>query len=263
MYDHTQQRDGGLLQPQRRERILEQVQESRQVYASDLAEKLGVSTYTIRRDLDEMAEAGLLERVHGGAVLRSSTSRTFDERQHESLVQKRQSAHAALALLKPNQIVVVDGGSTAAIFAESIPMNFPATFVTHAPYIAMKLIERSPAEVITIGGRLDPLSRASVGSKTVDSFRSIAADLCILGVWGLSVEGGIVSPYYEESLVRKTMIESSQQVVGLAIGSKLGTNGAFTIGPITALTHLSVESGVEAESLRPYAKAGIKVLRES
>jgi DeoR/GlpR family transcriptional regulator of sugar metabolism len=253
--------DDNLLKAQRHERILGLLAERGQVQASALSELFGVSSYTVRRDLDELAEGGRLERVHGGAVLASTVPKTFEGRQSQGLAEKAESARAAMQLLEPSQLVIVDGGSTAQAFVDALPRGYPATFITHSPAIASTLITRDPAEVVLIGGRLDPFSRTAVGSTAVAAYRGISADLCVLGVWGINLTQGISSPYYEESLVRATMVEAANQVVGLAISAKLGTGGPFTVAPADALTHLAVEQATPESQTEPYSDAGIKILR--
>jgi DeoR/GlpR family transcriptional regulator of sugar metabolism len=225
-----------------------------------LADTFSVSSYTIRRDLDELAESGLLQRVHGGAVLSSSVPRSYRERQQQAVPEKEESARAALTLLEPEQIVLIDGGSTALMVVAHLPTNYPATFVTHTPAIAAALIEREPAEVVSIGGRMDRFSHASVGASTVDAYREITADLCLLGIWGINAKDGICSPYYEEALVRSAMVNAADKVVGLAIGEKLGTGGGFHVAPAGDLTHLAVESHVDRRLLDPFRELGISVL---
>jgi DeoR/GlpR family transcriptional regulator of sugar metabolism len=254
--------EDNLLKAQRHERILALLKESGQVHAAALGEAFSVSGYTIRRDLDELAEAGLLKRVHGGAVLASPVAKTYDERQRQDLAEKKQSATAALSRLRENQLVLVDGGSTAALFAEAVPSNYPATFVTHSPTVAGILIARAPAEVVVIGGRLDPFSRVAVGAATVQAYARLSADLCVLGLGGINAGQGIFTPYYEESLVRAAMIDAANEVVALAIADKLGTGGAFQVAPSNALTHLAVEDDTPVALTRPFEELGLKVLRQ-
>jgi DeoR/GlpR family transcriptional regulator of sugar metabolism len=250
-----------LLRSQRQERILALLRTQGQVHASALAETFGVSGYTIRRDLDELAEAGHLERVHGGAVPRSPVQRTFGARQQQFVTEKAQSARAALTLLEPEHVVILDGGSTAALFAQALPDHYPATFLTHVPSIAATLIEKQPAEVVAIGGRVDPFSRSAVGASAVEAYRGVTADLCVLGIAGLSAAAGISSPYYEEALVRTAMIAAADKVVGLAVGAKLGTVGAFHVAAADSLTHLAVERDVDDALLQPFRDLGIAVVQ--
>lgn len=253
--------DDNLLRSGRHDRILGLLRARGQVQASALADTFSVSSYTIRRDLDELADAGLLERVHGGAVLSSTVPRSYQERQEQSVTEKDQSARAAISLLEPDQIVIVDGGSTALRFVSHLPLHYPATFVTNTPAVAAALVDREPAEVISIGGRVDRFSHAAVGPTAVDALRNVTADLCVLGIWGITASDGISSPYYEEALVRSVMANAADKVVGLAVGEKLGTGGGFNVAPATALTHLAVEPGVDEELLHPFRELGIEILQ--
>jgi DeoR/GlpR family transcriptional regulator of sugar metabolism len=253
--------EDNLLRAQRHQRILGLLKASGQVHAAVLGGLFGVSAYTIRRDLDELADSGWLKRVHGGAVLASSVPRTFDGRSGQGLAEKAQSAAAALTLLEPDQVVIVDGGSTGALLVDALPPNYPATFVTHSPAIASALIARTPGEVVLLGGRVDPSSRAAVGGTTVEAYGRLSADLCLLGTWGVNLTQGVVSPYYEEALVRSAMVGAANLVVGLAVSEKLGTGGPYTVAPISALTHLSVEADVAHEITWPFEDAGVKILR--
>jgi DeoR/GlpR family transcriptional regulator of sugar metabolism len=253
--------DDTMLKSQRHNRILSMLSASGQVHASALGEAFGVSSYTIRRDLDELAEAGQLKRVHGGAVLASRTPKTHDERHLQDLSQKEESARAALSLLAEDQLVIVDGGSTAEMFAGMVPLRCSATFITHCPATAVALATRSPAEIVLVGGRLDPFSRVAVGASAVEAYSNISADLCVVGLSGINVSKGIYSPHYEESLVRAAMINAANETVGLAITDKLGTGDAFNVAPATALTHLAVDAEAPEELTRPFEEMGIRVLR--
>jgi DeoR/GlpR family transcriptional regulator of sugar metabolism len=261
MADDVPGSQDNLLRSQRHEHILELLRERGQVHATALAQAFGVSAYTIRRDLDELAESHQLERVHGGAVLASPSHRTFAERQEQFVSEKSLSAQAALTLLEEDQIVIVDGGSTATALADLVPMGFPATFVTHVPSISTALLAREPREVIVLGGRLDTESRACVGAETVGAYGRITADLCFLGVWALNVRDGICAPHYEESLVRRAMTDSADKVCGLAVGEKLGTGGGYSVAPASELTHLSVEPGVADQLLNPFRRLGTHILQ--
>jgi DeoR/GlpR family transcriptional regulator of sugar metabolism len=163
--------------------------------------------------------------------------------------------------LEPNQIVIVDGGSTALKFVSHLPLNYPATFITNSPAIAAALVEREPAEVISIGGRVDRFSHAAVGPSAVDAYRNVTADLCVLGIWRINAKDGISSPYYEEALVRSVMVNAADKVVGLAVGEKLGTGGGFHVAAATALTHLTVEQEVGEELLEPFRDLGVAILQ--
>ncbi|MEV6123146.1 DeoR/GlpR family DNA-binding transcription regulator [Streptomyces sp. SID8352] len=252
--------DETLLKSQRHERILAMLKRSGQVHAGALGELFKVSAYTIRRDLDELADAGALQRVHGGAVLASHVPKSYEEREGSGIGEKKQSALAALALVAEDDVVIIDGGSTTAALVRALPAGYPATFITHSPAIADELLHRSVRETILIGGRLDPHSRVAVGALPVETYGRISADICFLGIWGLNITQGVTSPYYDEAQVRAAMVGAANRVVGLAVANKLGTGGPFTVAPASALTHLSVEGGVPEEVTRPFEEIGIRIL---
>jgi DeoR/GlpR family transcriptional regulator of sugar metabolism len=237
-----------MLKEERHRRILELLDTEGRLVAAELPGILGVSGHTIRRDLDELATARSLQRVHGGALARSPVPATYEERQVQAVEGKIATARAAATLLEPGQVVILDGGST-------------GTFVTHSPPVAAALARHPGLEIVTVGGTLDARAMVAVGARAIETFRGISADLCFLGVWALHAEGGISTAYYEEAELRRVLVECADRVVGLVSREKLGTAAAFTIAPATALTHLATEPDVPEALLRPFADLGLHILQ--
>jgi DeoR/GlpR family transcriptional regulator of sugar metabolism len=247
-----------VLKEERQRRILDVLAREGRVVATDLQHALGVSGYTIRRDLDELAEARHLQRVHGGALARSAVAPTYEERRTQSVHGKVAVARAAATLLRPGQTVIVDGGSTALHFVDAIPPDYQGTFVTHSPPVATALAGR---EVILIGGTLDPRAMVAVGAQAITAYERITADVCFLGVWAVHPLAGLSTGYHEEAELRRVLVQRADRVVGLAARDKLGTTAPFGIAPATALTHLATEPDVPAELVDPFAELGIHVVR--
>ena len=250
-----------MLKEERHRRILELLDTEGRLVAAELPGILGVSGHTIRRDLDELADARSLQRVHGGALARSPVPATYEERQVQAVDGKIATARAAATLLEPGQVVILDGGSTALHLVDAIPAGHTGTFVTHSPPVAAALARHPGLEIVTVGGTLDPRAMVAVGARAIETFRGINADLCFLGVWALHATGGITTAYYEEAEVRRVLVESADRVVGLVSREKLGTAAAFAIAPATALTHLATEPGVPDAVLRPFADLGLHILQ--
>ena len=250
-----------MLKQERQRRILELLQRDGRLVAAELPAVLGVSGHTVRRDLDELADARSLQRVHGGALARSPVAATYEDRRVQAVTGKIATARAAATLLEPGQVVVLDGGSTALHLVDAIPAGHTGTFVTHSPPVAAALARRPGLEVIMVGGTLDPRAMVAVGAQTVERFRRVSADICFLGIWALHPSGGISTGYYEEAEVRRVLVDCADRVVGLASREKLGTAAAFTIAPATALTHLATEPDVPAATLAPFAELGLHVLQ--
>jgi DeoR/GlpR family transcriptional regulator of sugar metabolism len=239
-----------VLKEERQRRILSLVDAEGRAVATELSARLGVSGYTVRRDLDELAEAGRITRVHGGAL--SATPSTYEERQTHALPGKLATARAAARVLQPGQTVIVDGGSTALLLAEHI---HGATVITHSPPTAAALAHDN--EVILIGGTLDPRAMVATGATTLRAYAEITADVLFLGVWAIDPERGLSGGYREESEVRRTMIGRASTVVGLADATKLGTVAPFRYAAATALTQLATDGA----DTQPYEDLGIEILR--
>lgn len=255
--------DDGLLKGERAQRILARLATDGRVVATELQAELGVSAYTIRRDLDALADAGRLQRVHGGALAlaRSGVATTYAGRGAQSVSGKREVARAALSLLVPGGVAILDGGSTALALAEAIPPGFTGTFVTHSPPAAAALAAHDGVEVVLIGGTLERRAMVAVGATTIEAYKSISADVLFLGVWSLHADHGLSEGYREEAEVRRVLLGRADRVVGLATADKLGTIAPFAYGPATALTHLATERAVPAGTLAPLEELGIHVVR--
>jgi DeoR/GlpR family transcriptional regulator of sugar metabolism len=255
--------DDGLLKGERQQRILARLATDGRVVATELQAALGVSAYTIRRDLDALAEAGRLQRVHGGAlaVARSPVATTYAGRGAQSVAGKREVARAAAGLLVPGGVAILDGGSTALALAAALPPGFTGTFVTHSPPVAAALAAHEGVEVVVVGGTLERRAMVTVGAQTIEAYKSIRADVLFLGVWSLHAEHGLSEGYHEEAEVRRVLLGCADRVVGLVTADKLGTVAPFGYGPATALTHLATERSVGDAALAPFVQLGLRIVR--
>ncbi len=250
-----------LLTEERRERILTALQRDGRVLAINLSRTLGVSDDTIRRDLDALAEMGLLQRVHGGALRRAHVNEDYTARRADATTAKQSIAQATAALIRPGQVVVLDGGTTSLAVAQHLPKNLEATIITTSPPVAVALAAFPGIEVITIGGRLYRYAMVAVGASTVAELQGIRADLCILGVLALHPEVGISVLDREEAAVKRAMMEGAADVIAPATQNKLGTVAPFIVGPTTSLTHLVTEAEVTEEMLSPYRALGLTIIQ--
>ena len=141
-----------MLTKHRKQQILSLLKSNGQVIAKEVSQSMGVSEDTIRRDLREMAEEGLLQRVHGGALPASPAIADFAGREAITTEGKAAIGRAAARMIQPKQVVILDGGTTARQVARNIPIDLETTIVTHSPTIALELVNHPSVEVILIGG---------------------------------------------------------------------------------------------------------------
>ena len=250
-----------MLAAERRNYILELLHKDGRVLAAELSTRLGTSEDTIRRDLREMAGEGLIQRVHGGALLRSPDETSYSHRQKNLSAAKIGIAQRAARLVQNDMVVFLTGGTTNVQLATALAKDIKATVITHNPAVAVALGDHERIEVILIGGRLFKRSMVTVGGEALQSIRGMHADLCMLGVCSLHPEKGITIPDMEESIISRAMIEQSADVAALATVNKLGTASHFTVGKIQELEMIITEKNAPDELLQPYRDLGIEIVQ--
>jgi DeoR/GlpR family transcriptional regulator of sugar metabolism len=220
-----------MLKEERFTLILNKLSEDQKVTLKTLSEDLKVSEYTVRRDLKELSDQGLLKAVRGGAVPRSPTPHLFTERMTYKSDLKRIIAQKALKLLKNDQVVIFDGGTTALTIASILPADLKITVVTNSFPVANVLQNHPVIEVLFSGGRLQKDAFTAIGHDTIRFFNQIRADLYFMGVCSIHPTIGVTTINYEESEVKKAIVEVSKQVVALAPHDRINTAEAFFICP--------------------------------
>ena len=248
-----------MLTEERRQAILERLGRDGKVVVTDLGSSLGVSLDTVRRDLQELADAGLVRRVHGGALPPAVGSRPYAVRREQAPAAKAAIARATAGLLRDGQVILLDAGTTTLEVARHLHDDLHATVVTNSPPIAVALAEHPSVGVTMLGGTLDKESQALVGAATVDALRSVRADVLILGVCSLHPEMGITVLDLEESYVKRAMIANAVEVVAVSSAEKIGSAGPYVVGSVDELTHLVTESS-SALDLEPYRALGVDVV---
>jgi len=247
------------LPQERRQKILEELRVNGKVVAIELSERYGVSEDTIRRDLRELASAGLLKRVHGGALPISPNAIPYTEREKQSSATKARLAQVAGGLAQDGQLILFGGGTTNSEIAKNLPPNLRATAVTASPQIALHLARYQHIEVILIGGRLNKEELVAVDAAAVAQMRQFQADICFLGVCSLHPEAGYTINVYEEVAMAQTLIDQSGEVVATVTAEKLGTTAPFVVSSLDKITHIITESQVSGETLAPYESQGIQI----
>jgi DeoR/GlpR family transcriptional regulator of sugar metabolism len=249
-----------MLTEERRQVILDRLRRDGRVVAAEVSSSLAVSPDTVRRDLRELAEAGLLRRVHGGALPATVGARSYAARLEQAHDAKAAIARATCRLLRQGQVILLDSGTTTLEVARHLPPELEATVITNSPPIAVALAEHPGVEVIVLGGALVKEAQALAGAATIEALRSVRADVLVLGVCSLHPEIGITVLELEESYVKRAMIANSAEVVAVSSAEKLGSAGPYVIGPLEELTYLVTEEAASAEQLADYRAAGVEVV---
>jgi DeoR/GlpR family transcriptional regulator of sugar metabolism len=246
-----------MLTSQRKKHLIEVLRRDGQIVASKISAHLGVSEDTIRRDLREMARDGLLQRVHGGALPASPAMADFAARQHIATGDKTAIGRAAAALVRPGQVVFVDGGTTCTQLVRHFPPGLAATVVTHSPSIAVELLGHPEIEVIMLGGRLFRHSVVGVGAATLEAIAQVRADTYFMGVCSVHPEAGLSTGDFEEACVKRALCKAAADTIVLASSEKLATASPYRVVGLSEVSGIVVPAETPAELIEPYRQRGI------
>src|SRR6201994_4862931 len=246
-----------MLIYERRQHILELIQNQGRALVSDLSEQLNISQITIRKDLDYLQSKGVIQRSHGGA-LRVPPSALIDptlqEKQKRNLREKERIAVAASKMVEEGQCIILDSGTTTTAVAERLKRFKQLTVITNAVNIAAELAG-TDFEVILVGGTLRKNSFSLVGPLAEDNLEEMHADILFLGVDGFDLEVGITTPNFLESRVNRAMVKAARKVVVVCDSSKFNHRSLSRIIPAGAIHYLITDRnlpGAAVDALRAH-----------
>ena len=253
-----------LLVEERRRDILAALEKEDRVTVEGLAGRYGISTVTVRGDLDALASTGALVRSHGGAVKRTDPRVDYPIEFKQMLHQdeKARIAEAATRLIRPHQIVILDSGTTTAGIAHCLKASKvrPVTVITNALNIAMALTNTNDISVVMLGGMVRPMSYSLVGPQAEQTLRSLRADHLFLGVDGIDPEIGITTPDILEAQLNSLMIEVARETTAVADSSKLGKRSLSVICRAAAIHRLITDTAANEKHLSALRAMGVEVV---
>ncbi|RSD07260.1 DeoR/GlpR family DNA-binding transcription regulator [Amycolatopsis eburnea] len=248
-----------MLVGERRELLLARLASEGKVLAKDVAAELGVSEDSIRRDLRDLAAAGLCQRVYGGALPVSPAVADYAGRAAIAVDGKDRVAAVAAGLVRPGSTVILDGGTTTLAVANALPRDLEATVVTHSPTVAVALLGHPGVEVFLLGGRLFRHSAVTCGAAAAEAAQAISADVFLLGVTGVHPEAGLTTGDAEEAAMKRTLARRAADTYVLASAEKLGTASRFTVLPFTDVAGVITDS--DDQNVQELADLGVPILR--
>lgn len=249
-----------MKKKERQQNIINQVSINRKISSTDLSTALNVSEDTIRRDIIELDQKGLLTKVHGGAI---STIQKFYH-YNEDIIYNRDEkiviAQKAIKLLEDGMVIIMSGGTTNLMVAKLLPKSLKATIYTYSLPIAMQLTEHPLIETIFIGGKIQRSSMVTTGIDVVQYLSNLKANVCFMGVSGITVEQGVTDEGYEVSLVKKAMVKASDSTIFLVTSNKLNVVLNYEVSNLSNIKTLVTNLINDDSLLDDYRKAGINVI---
>jgi len=241
-----------MLAGQRQKLILDEVRRHGAVRVRELTELLHVSEMTVRRDLDMLAESGLLEKVHGGATVSghlSSDEPEFEAAAHREPAAKEAIAEAARRLVSPGQALGLTAGTTTWRLARRIVDVDDLTVVTNSLQLASLLHrEARPSLTVVLTGGVRTASDVLVGPVALMTVSSLHLDTLFLGVHGMAEETGFTVSDLLEAEADRAFIAAAQRVVVVADSTKWGLRGLSRVARLDEVHTLVTDDGLPGEA---------------
>lgn len=248
---------------ERQHEILARARAEGRVEVGILAESLGVTVETVRRDLTALERLGAVRRVHGGAlpVERLALEPNLAARETRNSDQKRRIAARALSELPDGGTLLLDAGTTTLAIAEQLPADLNATVVTNSIAIAAHVADMPKIELLMLGGRLRHLTGAAVGDWAESELGSLCVDVAFIGANGFTVDRGLTTPDQAEASTKRGMVVAGRRVVAVADASKAGLVHLHRFAELSEIATLITDDSLDDETADAIDAAGVEVIR--
>ena len=249
-----------MLAAERKDLLLARLRRDGKLVARDLAAELGLSEDSVRRDLRDLAAAGLCQRVYGGALPVSPALGTEASRAAIAPDSKRRVAARAAGLITPGSTVILGGGTTAQEVVAALPADLEATIITHSVTVAAALAGHPTVNVLTLGGQLHKQSVATTGAVAAEAASGVTADLALLTLPGVHPREGLTAIDPELAALIRILISRAADTYVMASVEKLGTVAAYKVTGLAEVTGIITDAPATHPALRQLRDQGTAVI---
>lgn len=248
----------------RRERIVTLLREQGSVQIPALAERFRVSTQTLRKDLNFLDMKGICTRSSGGAILRrtglSPTEQAIEVKRTLFAEEKARIGRAAAALIKHDESVLLDSGTTALQVARHIEPGASLVVVTNDVGIMNELVTRENVQLVFLGGTLRRKNLSFYGTQTERALQDLHVDKLILAADGFDIEKGLTTHFEPEALLNRMMCRAASEIIVVADSSKFGRICLHKIIEPQEFSTLVTDTGIPAAAREALTQAGVEVI---
>ena len=238
-----------MLKTERKQLILEELQEHHVVSLEKLVSLLETSESTVRRDLDELEAENKLRRIHGGAELPHSLQQeeSIQEKSVKNLQEKKLLAQKAVSLIKEQDVIFIDAGTTTAFLIKELS-NKDITVVTNSIHHAVQLVEKQIPTVM-VGGSVKMTTDASIGGVALNQINQLHFDRAFIGMNGVD-ENYYTTPDMEEGAIKRAIIDNAKQTYVLVDASKVGQTCFAKVAPLKRAVVITSKGQKLVEALK-------------
>ena len=245
----------------RHRQLLAHIRQHGDTSVEELVNVLEVTAQTIRRDIRELEDEGLLARYHGGVGLLSTVKNIdYDQRRVLNIDAKQRIGKLAADRVEHGRSLIINIGTTTEEVSRALLQHKKIRVVTNNLNVASILSNNEEAEVIVAGGLVRKRDRGIVGEATIDFMRQFKVDIAIIGVSGIEDDGTLLEYDYREVRVTQSIIEQSREVWLVADHSKFGRHALVRLGSVAQIDKFFTDAPVHQAALESFEKAGVEVL---
>ena len=251
-----------MFQDQRREKILQLLQENGSCRVQELKELFKVSEPTIRSDLESLEKTGLITRQHGGAYLNTLASAPFSLalQSRGSDGEKARIGKKAAEYVNNGDNIILDSGTTVTEMVKHLNTRTGLNIVTNALNIALHLGMEPTNNILVVGGEFKPPTLSLTGEKGLALFENLYVEKLFLATGGFSLDAGLTYPSFSDLAIKRAMIASAKTIYLLADSSKLERVLFASLGSVDKIKYLVTDDGIDAEYIKRLKSVGINVI---
>lgn len=253
----------GLLPAVRQLRVLREVEERGGVQVRELVDHFAVSGATIRRDLDSLAERGLVLRTHGGAIARTTSTSfetNYEEKRKAFTAEKRRIAIAAAEFVPDGETVILDSGSTTFEVARILAERKNLTLITNDLFIAGQISFDPSITVIVTAGMLREGFNTLVGPLTEAFLRNVRVDFTVLSADAVDPAFGISNATFAESSIKQLMVEAASHTILVADASKFGKRALARVCALDEVDVVVTDEALSDSNQKALLQAATKLV---
>jgi len=247
---------------ERQRAILRRLETQLRISVPDVCAEFGVSETTARRDLESLAGQGLLQRIHGGAILarRAMPESPMLLRSQEQSAEKQRIGLAAAALVQDGDTVFLGSGTTVLEVARNLRGHRNLTVLTNSLPVLNTLVSLDGLTLVGLGGVVRDSELSLIGHITEQALAEVRADRVIMGIRALSLEQGLTNDFLPETLTDRAIQRIGGQVIVVADHTKCGAVAAAYVAPLTAMQVLVTDDQAPPEFVDAVRQQGIEVV---
>lgn len=255
-----------MLALERRHMIIDIINKEKAVKVVDLSKQFGVTEETIRRDLEKLAQKGIVKKTYGGAVLMSKVDEkemedtSFDHRIMENTTSKAKIGNALTGLLGDGETIILDSSTTCLEVAKQLPMNKRFTIISNSISAITTLGEREDITVISTGGTLRSKSLSLIGPTAKNNIMSYYADKAIISCKGIDLQRGVMEANELEKEIKQCFVSVAKEIILVVDSAKINKSSIYKLMELDVVNTIVTDAPLDSQWQEVCIKNNIKVI---